>query len=80
MDDEKLCAIASESEDIRHERTTLKQKLSVLESGKQVLFEHIGKDIQDPSLLPTRSDVPIKQCGPPLGQPASQLLPISDPA
>jgi len=81
MDDEKLCAIASESEDIRRERTTLKQKLGVLESGKQVLFEHIGKDIQESSLLATRSDVSNKQCGPhPLGQSASQLLPISDPA
>ncbi|EDU50737.1 interferon-induced gtp-binding protein mx [Pyrenophora tritici-repentis] len=42
MDDDKLSAIASESEDIRHERATLKHKLSVLESGKQVLFEHIA--------------------------------------
>jgi hypothetical protein len=43
MDDEQLRAIASESEEIRSERASLKQKLSVLESGKQVLFEHMGK-------------------------------------
>ncbi|KAE8822844.1 hypothetical protein PTNB73_09636 [Pyrenophora teres f. teres] len=42
MDEEKLSAIASESEEIRHERATLEQKLSVLEPGKQVLFEHIA--------------------------------------
>ncbi|KAL7771099.1 hypothetical protein CFE70_001041 [Pyrenophora teres f. teres 0-1] len=43
MDEEKLSAIASESEEIRHERATLEQKLSVLEPGKQVLFEHIDE-------------------------------------
>jgi hypothetical protein len=43
MDDEQLRAIASESEEIRNERASLKQKLSVLESGKHVLFEHMGK-------------------------------------
>ena len=42
MDDEQLRAIASESEEVRNERASLKQKLSVLESGRQVLFEHIG--------------------------------------
>jgi hypothetical protein len=43
MDDEQLRAIASESEEIRSERASLEQKLSVLESGKHVLFEHMGK-------------------------------------
>jgi hypothetical protein len=43
MDDEQLRAIASESEETRSERASLKQKLGVLESGKQVLFEHIGE-------------------------------------
>ena len=76
MNDEQLSAIASESEDIRHERATLKQKLSVLESGKQVLYEHIGKN-SEPTTYVTRSDVSNQQCGLLLGQLASQLLPIS---
>jgi hypothetical protein len=46
MDDEQLRAIASESEEIHTERLALKQKLSVLESGKQVLFEHIGERVE----------------------------------
>lgn len=45
MDDELLRAIASESEETRDERASLKEKLSVLKSGKQVLSEHIGKAI-----------------------------------
>jgi hypothetical protein len=53
MDDEQLRAIASESEEIRSERVSLKQKLSVLESGKQVLFEHIGEPSTMHALLGT---------------------------
>lgn len=45
MDDELLRAIASESEEIRDERASLREKLCVLEAGKQVLSEHIGKAI-----------------------------------
>ncbi|KAF1946345.1 dynamin-1 [Clathrospora elynae] len=54
MDDEKLRAIASESEDIRNERVSLRQKLSVLETGKQVLFEHIA---MQPILRPANKPV-----------------------
>ncbi|RAR10057.1 P-loop containing nucleoside triphosphate hydrolase protein [Stemphylium lycopersici] len=42
MDDELLRAIASESEEIRDERASLREKLCVLEAGKQVLSEHIA--------------------------------------
>ncbi|RMZ66737.1 interferon-induced gtp-binding mx [Pyrenophora seminiperda CCB06] len=55
MDDEQLFAIASESEVIRHERATLRQKLSVLESGKQVLFEHIVTANLRSSMAPRRA-------------------------
>jgi GTP-binding protein EngB required for normal cell division len=42
MPDEMLSAIASESEELRSERLALKARLQVLESGREVLFEHIG--------------------------------------
>ncbi|EAT88305.2 hypothetical protein SNOG_04545 [Parastagonospora nodorum SN15] len=42
MDDEQLQAIAAESEDVRCERDTLRKKLEVLQSGKRILYEHIG--------------------------------------
>lgn len=45
MDDEQLYAIAAESKEVRYERSSLKQKLAVLESGKQILYEHIGKSV-----------------------------------
>jgi hypothetical protein len=43
MDDKQLHAIAAESEEVRHERSSLQKKLVVLQSGKQILYEHIGK-------------------------------------
>jgi hypothetical protein len=46
MDDEQLQAIAAESEDVRCERDTLRKKLEVLQSGKRILYEHIGKPRQ----------------------------------
>jgi short-subunit dehydrogenase involved in D-alanine esterification of teichoic acids len=42
MSDEKLHSIAAESEEIRTERSDLREKLNVLEGGKRVLNEHIG--------------------------------------
>ncbi|KAF2132512.1 dynamin-1 [Dothidotthia symphoricarpi CBS 119687] len=42
LDDDKLHAIASESSEIRHDRDSLRQKLSALEGGKSVLYEHIA--------------------------------------
>jgi hypothetical protein len=42
MDDELLSAIASEPQHLRDERAALKQKLQVLQSGKNVLSEHMG--------------------------------------
>ncbi|KAH7408337.1 dynamin-1 [Phaeosphaeria sp. MPI-PUGE-AT-0046c] len=42
MDDEQLHAIAAECEETRTERGALQQKLAVLQSGKQILYEHIG--------------------------------------
>jgi hypothetical protein len=62
MDDEQLRAIASESEEIRSERASLEQKLSVLESGKHVLFEHMGKT-SDRIFINTYLKC-IQQCGP----------------
>lgn len=46
MDDEQLQAIAAESEDVRFERDALQKKLEVLQSGKRILYEHIGKSSQ----------------------------------
>jgi hypothetical protein len=43
MDDEQLFAIAAESEEIRLERTLLRAKLDSLQSGKNILYKHIGK-------------------------------------
>jgi hypothetical protein len=43
MDDEQLFAIAAESEEIRSERTMLRAKLESLQSGKKILYKHIGK-------------------------------------
>lgn len=43
MSDEKLANIASESEETRIQRTELRQRLAVLEGGKQVLKDHMGK-------------------------------------
>jgi hypothetical protein len=43
MEDEQLYAIAAESEEVRRERAALRKKLHVLKSGKQALYEHIGK-------------------------------------
>jgi hypothetical protein len=43
MDDEQLQAIAGECEEVRCEREDLRKKLQVLQSGKQILHEHIGK-------------------------------------
>jgi hypothetical protein len=45
MDDEQLRAIAAESAETRSQRSSLKETLAVLESGKQVLSEHVGKKI-----------------------------------
>lgn len=49
MDDEQLQAIAAESEDVRFERDALRKKLEVLQSGKRILYEHIGKSRQRPA-------------------------------
>lgn len=43
LDNDKVQAIAAESDDIREERLALTQKLSVLESGTHILYEHMGK-------------------------------------
>jgi hypothetical protein len=43
MDDEQLHSIAAESEEVRYERDALRKKLEVLQSGKRILYEHIGK-------------------------------------
>jgi GTPase SAR1 family protein len=43
MDDEQLYAIAAESEDVRYERSSLRKKLEVLQSGRQILYKHMGK-------------------------------------
>jgi hypothetical protein len=43
MDDGQLQAIAGECEEVRCEREDLREKLEVLQSGKQILHEHIGK-------------------------------------
>jgi hypothetical protein len=43
MDDEQLHAIAAESEGVRYERSSLQKKLQVLQSGRQILYEHIGR-------------------------------------
>jgi hypothetical protein len=43
MDDEQLHAIAAECEEVRDERSHLRKKLEVLETGKKILGEHIGK-------------------------------------
>jgi hypothetical protein len=40
MEEEKLGAIASESEDTRHQRAALKQKLDDLKYGKRILHVH----------------------------------------
>jgi hypothetical protein len=45
MDDEQLRAIAAESAELRSQRSSLKETLAALESGKQVLSEHVGKNI-----------------------------------
>lgn len=43
MNEDQLHVIASESPEVQDERASLKQKLDVLESGKEILFEHMGK-------------------------------------
>ena len=43
MDEEKLRAIASEPQELRDKRASLKEKLSVLEAGKTVLSEYMSK-------------------------------------
>lgn len=43
MDDEQLQDIAAECEEVRNERSNLKQKLEVLHTGKKILREHMGK-------------------------------------
>jgi hypothetical protein len=43
MEDEQIQAIAAESEETRDKRTALRKKLSVLQSGRQALYEHKGK-------------------------------------
>jgi hypothetical protein len=42
MDDGQLSAIAAECEEVRLERESLRKKLEVLQSGKQILYQHIG--------------------------------------
>jgi GTP-binding protein EngB required for normal cell division len=42
MEDDKIQAIAAETEDVRIERNALVKRLAALEVGKQVLNEHIG--------------------------------------
>ena len=43
LDDDKVQAIAAESDDIREERLALTQKLTDLESGTHILYEHMSK-------------------------------------
>ncbi|KAF2035984.1 dynamin-1 [Setomelanomma holmii] len=43
MDDEQLCDIAAESEESRRQRLNLREKLQILEAGKQVLYEQVAK-------------------------------------
>jgi hypothetical protein len=43
MEDEQLHDIAAECEEVRKERSSLKQKLEVLDTGKKILREHMGK-------------------------------------
>jgi hypothetical protein len=43
MEDEQLQDIAAECEEVRNERSNLKQKLEVLYTGKKILREHMGK-------------------------------------
>jgi hypothetical protein len=45
MEDDKLHAIASESEEVCAERIALRHRLAALEAGKQVLNEHIGMNL-----------------------------------
>lgn len=47
MEDEQLHAIAAESEENRAQRAALQQKLAVLQSGKQILNEHIGTSFME---------------------------------
>lgn len=42
MDDDQLHNIAVESEDVRVERSSLRQRLDVLHKGRQILYEHMG--------------------------------------
>ncbi|KAJ4372438.1 hypothetical protein N0V83_004212 [Neocucurbitaria cava] len=42
LSDEKLHAIAAESDEVREERESLREKLSTLTSGKDILNEHIA--------------------------------------
>ncbi|CAO2656981.1 Nn.00g057840.m01.CDS01 [Neocucurbitaria sp. VM-36] len=42
LSDEKLHAIAAESDKVREDRNSLRQKLSALQSGKEILNEHIA--------------------------------------
>lgn len=48
LDDKKLHDIASEMSDVRQERESLQQRLSALESGRTILYEHIGKPMPNP--------------------------------
>jgi hypothetical protein len=43
LSDQMLCAIAAESKEVDEERSSLREKLRALQSGKQILNEHIGK-------------------------------------
>lgn len=43
LSDEKLHAIAAESDEVGEERDSLRQKLRALASGKDILNEHMGR-------------------------------------
>ncbi|KAF1840478.1 dynamin-1 [Cucurbitaria berberidis CBS 394.84] len=73
LSDEKLHAIAAESDEVREERDSLRQKLGALESGKDILNEHIAmrptartaKKVSPPrsrtSVKDTRPRTPVSQ-------------------